>query len=308
MQQIPKIQKTHGQVTSALKKEAKKLGKNTNDVYNQFFREVFLHALMEHHKGWVLKGGSNIYCRIPGARQTKDLDLYRQDDPTSSSEAADSLVRSMQGHKVGPYTFHVTRAEQVGPVGTIESERINVTIIHGVGSRLTSFKVDVSGDLEVTDSVEPLVVAASYSISSELLPPKFRVYSYPVANQIADKVCAMYERHGNIPPGNASTRYHDLYDVALIARELTVTASSLHTALHEQRQVRRMTLPQKLILPDASWTIQYPKKAKNFGDKRWGLDVLDEALRVAGLLLDPILNGEMREADRTWDCESLLWK
>ena len=31
---------------------------------------------MRLNDGWVLKGGTNIYCRIPGARQTKDLDLF----------------------------------------------------------------------------------------------------------------------------------------------------------------------------------------------------------------------------------------
>lgn len=81
------MKRTHGQITTALKKEAKAQGKNPNDVYNQFFREVFLHELMQHQNGWVLKGGSNIYCRVPGARQTKDLDLYRQSRNYSSPQS-----------------------------------------------------------------------------------------------------------------------------------------------------------------------------------------------------------------------------
>lgn len=62
----PWMKKTHTQITAALKAEAKAQGAKPNDVYNQFFREVFLHELMRQDSGWVLKGGSNIYCRIPG--------------------------------------------------------------------------------------------------------------------------------------------------------------------------------------------------------------------------------------------------
>ncbi len=291
-----------------MKKEAKTLNKNPNDVYNQFFREVFLHELMRQQNGWVLKGGTNIYCRIPGARQTKDLNLYRRDDPTSSTGAAESLVSAMNGYKIGPYIFHVIHPRQSGGIGTVDSERIDVTVIHGINNRLVSFGVDVSGDLEVTGTVEPVTVATSYKVHTEFLPQRFKVYSYPVASQIADKICAMYERHGNTPPGRASTRYHDLYDVALMARELTVSAFDLRSALDTQCRVRNMSLPNHLTIPDESWKDQYPIKARNFGDEQWGLTELDEALRVAGLLINPILNREFKESDRAWNCTALLWE
>lgn len=302
------MKKTHGQITTALKAEAKVRGESTNDVYNQFFREVFLHELMQHQNGWVLKGGSNIYCRVPGARQTRDLDLYRQDDPTSSTGAADALVTAMNGHRVGPYTFRVEHPTRTAAAGTVDSERIDVTVVHGVNNRFLSFGVDVSGDLEVTGTVEPLTVPASYEVTTEFLPHTFRVYSYPVASQIADKVCAMYERHGETPPGRASTRYHDLYDVALIARELTVSAADLRAALDTQCRVRGMTLPEHLVLPDGSWTTQYPVKAEKFGSDRWGLKDIDEAVRVAGLLVDPVLSGDFGGADQRWDYAALRWK
>lgn len=190
----------------------------------------------------------------------------------------------------------------------MDSERIDVTVIHGVSNRLLSFGVDVSGDLEVIGTVEPLTVAASFEVDTEFLPQSFRVFSYPVASQIADKVCAMYERHGETPPGRASTRYHDLYDVSLMARELTVTAADLRAALGTQCQVRNMTLPERLVIPDDSWTTQYPAKAKNFGNERWGLKETDEALRVAGLLVDPVLRDEFGGPDQHWNCTALHWE
>lgn len=71
-----KVRQRHNQIVNALKSEARSRGADISDVYNQFFREVFLNELMQEGEGWVLKGGTNVYCRIPGARQTKDLDIY----------------------------------------------------------------------------------------------------------------------------------------------------------------------------------------------------------------------------------------
>ncbi|HIW90558.1 MAG TPA: nucleotidyl transferase AbiEii/AbiGii toxin family protein [Candidatus Corynebacterium avicola] len=262
---------------------------------------------MQHQLGWVLKGGSNIYCRVPGARHTKDLDLYRRYEPTSSIGAAEAMVDTMDGHRAGPYTFRVIRPERTSAVGTVDSERVKVRVIHGVNSEHCTFYVDVSGDLEVTGAVEHLEVPSSYQVETEFLPRSFRVFSYPVASQVADKICAMYERHGERPPGSASTRYHDLYDVALIALELTVTAEELRDALVAQCRVRDLTLPTSLELPDDSWMVMYPATARNFGGKYRELEDLDEALRVAGLLVNPVLSGDAEVSGCSWDHTALRW-
>ena len=243
-------------------------GAKPSDVYNQFFREVFLHELMRQDSGWVLKGGSNIYCRIPGARHARDLDLYRQVDPTSSADAADALVRDMDTHTVGHYTFHVRRPDRRGRAGVIDSDPVDVTVTHGVNNRLINFGIDVCGDLEVTGAAETLTVPASYQVATEFLPPSFPVHSYPVASQLADKVCVMYECHGATPPGRASTRYHDLYDIALIASELPVSAAELSSALNTQCRVRSMTLPQRIAVPDKTWESEYPLKTRAFTGAR----------------------------------------
>ncbi|MDY5784664.1 nucleotidyl transferase AbiEii/AbiGii toxin family protein [Corynebacterium sp.] len=305
---LPKINRTHGQIAAALKKEAKNEGRNPNDVYNQFFRETFLRELMLRENGWVLKGGSNIYCRIPGARHTRDLDLYRQSDPTSAAEAADALVGSMDGHKVGPYTFLLRRPDRKGKTGAIDSERVEVSVTYGINSQLIQFSVDVSGDLEVTGTAEPLTVQTSYGIETTFLPSSFRVYSYPVANQLADKVCAMYERHGATPPGRTSTRYRDLYDIALIASELPVTAVDLRDAIRTQCRVRSMTLPASIVPPDEAWEARYTAHAKKFTGVRESLRDFHEAMRLAGLLLDPILRDDPSVATGRWDPASLAWR
>lgn len=79
-------------------------------------------------------------------------------------------------------------------------------------------------------------------------------------------------------------------------------------ALDTQCRVRRMNLPERIILADGNWTTQCPAKAMKFGGERWGLKDLDEALRVSGLLVHPILSGEIDGPDHSWDCAVLLWK
>ncbi|WP_336874235.1 hypothetical protein [Rhodococcus qingshengii] len=97
----PKPRTTHSQITAGLREFATQQGLAANDVYSRFFREIFLGELMNTDPVWVLKGGTNLYCFIPGARHTQDLDLYRQSSPTGHRDAADTLIAVMNRTKVG---------------------------------------------------------------------------------------------------------------------------------------------------------------------------------------------------------------
>lgn len=300
------IKSTHGQILNALKADARRLEKNPNDVYNQFFREVFLHELMHLDQGWVLKGGSNIYCRVPGARQTMDLDLYRQSDPTASRAATSALVDRMNGHRVPPYTFVLNHRHRERHAGAIDTERVQVEVRFGVNQRITNFNIDISGDLEVGTKPENVETRSSHSFLTNILPQEFTVLCYPLSNQVADKLCAIYERHGEDPPGNPSTRYHDLFDIALIASQLTLDSDSLRAAIDSQRRIRALSLPSQVEVPDESWVEQYPAKAMTFGGAYQALQNLGEAIRVAGLLLDPVLATPPIQA-QTWDPDRMVW-
>ena len=302
-----KLRRTHNQIANALKEEAQQRGIQANVVYNQFFREVFLHELMKKGSGWVLKGGTNVYCRIPGARQTKDLDIYRHTDPTSAQSAAELLVELMNGHRVGPYFFALTRTARKTMAGPIENERVKVTVLHGVANSFAEFSIDVSGDLNVSGEVEEVTVQSSFSLVTEFFPHTFQVTSYPIENQVADKIAAMYDRYGETTPGRASTRFHDLFDVALIAMNLPARADLLHDALEQQSQLRGVALPDSMSEPEPGWGRAYEEKARSL---RWGVDELcdfEEALRVAGRLLNPVLAQYPKVRDHVWDPSALSW-
>ena len=307
-----RIKRTHNQIANAIKEEARLRGIEPNDAYNQFFREVFLNGLMQKqqkkNKGWVLKGGTNVYCRIPGARQTKDLDLYRHIDPTSALKASELLVEAMDGHRAGPYTFQLERTMRSTMAGPVENEQVTVTVLYGASNEFAKFNIDVSGDLFVSGAVEEVTARASFGVITEFLPQSYCVPSYPVENQLADKVAAMFDRYGETPPGKASTRYHDFFDIALIASNLPANADALSRALEEQGKLRGMQLPSRMAEPEPDWGRRYEEKAIKLG---WGSGELrgfEEALAVAGRLLDPVLANDPSIHDGVWDPAESAWK
>lgn len=93
-----------------------------------------------------------------------------------------------------------------------------------------------------------------------------------------------------------------------IASELPVSAAERSSALNTQCRVRSMTLPQRITVPDKKWESEYPLKARACTGVRNNLRDVGEALRIAGLLLDPILGGDPATAAGVWDPVSLAWR
>lgn len=301
---MSKPKRTDGQIRNALKKEAREQGIAPNDTYNRFFRELFLADLMNRDDGWILKGGTNLYCRIPGARHTRDLDLYRQHDPTAYLQAAADLIETMHGATIGPYRFTVTAPEHETVNGTIDSINLTVEVFHGV-SPILVFGIDVSGDLRVPEVTDTVTVERSDQVELEFMDRDYIIRSYPIENQVADKVSAMYELHGH--RRQASTRYRDLYDIALIALELEIDATRLADALRIQAQIRGLILPRELYLPNAKWVEGYTKLTRTMPQPREEIIDVDDALRIAGALTDPVLLSLEDTVAGTWSPRTGHW-
>lgn len=303
---MPKREKpknTHPRIKSALGGEAERTGVLKSDTYNRFFRELFLHQLNVVSDGWVLKGGTNLYCRIPGARHTRDLDLYRSTDPTAHRAAALALIEVMEGQTAGPYVFRLTldRSSDQGP---IPSSRITVVVNAGV-AKVDSFKIDVSGDLLVSSGAEKLTVQRSDSVDLPFASSSFSVHAYPLENQVADKVAAMYETH-RIPP-QASTRYRDLYDVALIALHEALDRVDLSVALQQQSRLRSLDSPEKLHPPSRSWPDEYDRAMKSYTHLNQDISRFTAAFTTASMLINPLLPLNQPLVDGHWDPARQSW-
>lgn len=131
-----------------------------------------------------------------------------------------------------------------------------------------------------------------------------RYRAYPIVDHVADKVCALLELHPRAAgSAQASTRYRDLADLALIAHTLSVAADELRRAIDSEVRRRGIELPEVLAAPQASgWRTGYARVARDVP----GLPErdLDAALATVRGFIDPVLAGT---ASGRWTPYSLAW-
>ncbi len=88
-------------------------------------------------------------------------------------------------------------------------------------------------------------------------PVSFTIRLYPIENQMANKQCAMYSHFGSGP----STRYRDLYDLAMIFDQLPSDPGILAAVLKDQQRIRGITLPASITEPAPGWGNAYDELA-----------------------------------------------
>ncbi len=215
---------------------------------------LFVSALSDH-EGWVLKGGTNLVCRLANSRSTLDLDLFRQGDRSVEQTLA-ALCDAMEGRVVGRYTFRLGQAHPGGGED-IEVSRLKVSVLDGT-TVVETFSLDLSGDIVL--NAEPDVVEVARGDGAVLpgYPASLGVRLYPIENQVADKLSAMYSRYGTEP----STRYRDLYDLAMITDQLPFRPQVLTEALATQRGIRGISVPRVLHEPAPGWAAAYNQQMR----------------------------------------------
>ncbi|WP_454229495.1 nucleotidyl transferase AbiEii/AbiGii toxin family protein [Propioniciclava flava] len=226
-------------------------------TYDEFFRMQFL-GVLGKHPDWVLKGGTNLIFRLDQARTTHDLDLFR-DREGAAAESAALLTDLMNGTQVGIYTFHVSTQpqRQAHNEGVADVYRVEVNVIETSSTQpVNRFSIDVSGDVPLIATPQRHTMVMPTTLAG--YPNQVSIALYPIENQLADKVMAMYQDYGT---HQASTRYHDLYDAAQIINQLPIDAAVLDRALIIQQQRRHFTLPEGLPEPAPGWGHTYNQVA-----------------------------------------------
>ena len=217
-------------------------------AFNEFFRMQFL-GLLGQNPAWVLKGGTHLLCRLQDARTTKDLDLFH--NSTDNAEASvRKLIAEMNGATIGRYTFEFGPTVKTNTQGHLDIAQVQVHVRDG-GLRVADFPIDVSGS--VTLNADPTRHTIRTAAAIPGYPSQISIALYPIENQLADKLCAMYQDYGRGP----STRYHDLYDAAMIVDQLPFNKSTLQAALNTQYVRRRMRIPADLPEPAPGWAARW---------------------------------------------------
>jgi hypothetical protein len=243
---------------------------------------------------WALKGAGALLARIPIARASNDLDLVGR---ASLDLAGERLRQAAAVDLDDGFTFTIAAGSRSI---TGNNRGLRFTAEARIGPyRLATFRVDVVVDWTNTrplDTVPPATPIPTVPIPG----PLWRVY--PIADHLADKVCATYEYVDPI----RSTRFHDLVDIALIACNLSVRGDDLATALESERRRRCITLPHGYMPPDqATWERGFTRLRRAAGPLGAKWPSYPEAVAIAQALLDPVLANERH--DGTWDPAKRQW-
>lgn len=218
--------------------------------------------------------------RIPTARPTRDVDLRYCSDSQEETLVAlrDALARSA----ADPFSFRIAKTL---PMKGEVHPGFRVTVEAYVGtSSLGTASLDIIYDSMTPPVAEP-VVAVAVVVMDEIGPPP-TILLYPVADQIADKVCAMYATYGRAEA--PSTRYHDLVDLVLLVESCEISVDVTVRRVTDEATRRGLVLPASLVSPGRDWPRGYVRSAAA-ASLRQELRGLDAALGVAGAVLNPIL-------------------
>ena len=264
-----------------LKTTARPLGVPVNTVRRQFVLECYLARVFALPDCmWLLKGGTGLIVRIPGARHSRDLDLCRTARTRDLEESIHELVEAGRPSDRDPFVFEIVRRTQITGA---EGHQLTVTA-RLAGTEYEKFPIDMTVRPDFVGRVEIVSKPLPLQIDDVRQPPPMRLY--PMADQVADKVAAMYETHG----GNASGRYRDLVDLVLITSQVELVPDDVIAARHLQEAVRNIVLPVRMTSPGPTWAANYPREAR-----KSTLDAphhsLDRALAQVSHQIDPALAG-----------------
>lgn len=257
---------------------------------------------------WVVKGGAALLLRLDPNRTSNDIDLTYVVQAGERAEALEALAAAAS-HDAGDFfEFEIARgkASEVDPDHPLE-RAVSVPVVARIGGTVfAEFSVDLGlprDDGAAVEWVEP-EAALTGEPAVDGLPP-VAVLALPA--QIADKVCALFERHG--PGGSASSRARDLADIAMIATQMDIDGTALtnHVRREERRRLEVRTLveplPAALRLADeqvADWKPRWRKATR-------GAPIdFDRAQAVAARFMTPVLNDSV--GGQRWSAADQQWR
>ncbi|MGA5301816.1 nucleotidyl transferase AbiEii/AbiGii toxin family protein [Nucisporomicrobium flavum] len=279
-------------VTDKLRAESEIRPWSLADLQRQYAYDQLVERLYRTDEKWVIKGATALLARRIAVRHTIDIDVYHagaiMDVERQLREAVQLDIGDWMRFEVGP-------SVAVQAAGA-QASRVKVRSV--IGTKVwAAFQIDIVADgillSEAPDLVAPLTSVTA--IKQERRPWR----AYPLVDHVADKVCAILERHG----GRPSTRYKDLIDLVAVAERGTVVAEAQIRALRKEGARRSLELPSDFDVPDRRlWAAGYRAEARRAVELP-ALE-LEEALRVVKPLVDPVLDGS---ATGVWNAGRGVW-
>jgi Nucleotidyl transferase AbiEii toxin, Type IV TA system len=262
-------------------------------LQRQFAYDRLLERLYLADDQWTVKGAVALLARGLGVRTTIGIDIYRPE----LRRSAEARLRDAAQRDIGDW-FRFDLGPPQPATDEAISVRIPVTAIVGT-TVWASFHIDIAGEeLRITgdrDHVPPLAPVSMPGL------PQHGYRAYPLADHIADKLTATFDRYGELRA--PSTRFKDLVDLVAIVTGSTVEAGVQHTALESEAERRGITLPRRFSAPDGrQWESGCRAEAQR--SLLTAGHTLDAALAIVRPFTDPLLAGT---AAGTWDPARGRW-
>lgn len=269
----------------AVKEAAKASPRDTGRAISGFyFHRLLCRVFAGGNSSFVLKGGQSVLARTLDARTTRDIDLLSM---RTSLDDALSDLRLLVQRDLGDFiSYEFAGAE---PIKTEDEYRsgLSVQFVPMVGSkRMQTISIDLVVDevsLEGAELIEPV----DRLDIKELESCSYLVY--PVEAALADKLCALAERHN----GRPSSRVKDLVDVVVYALSCDVDGGALQLRIARESGARRLARIEAFALPE-EWGVsqarQYAKLCAQTGLPE-SLHRIEEASALAEKLFGPVLAG-----------------
>jgi hypothetical protein len=290
-------------LNARLRAVAKERRRPVNELQREFLLQRFLaRVFAKPDRPWILKGGTGLLIRMPGARHTQDIDLLYPRDGRDVDKALTQLRERADEPQEGDFLRYEIGEPRAMTGQAEEQISAKVPVACYLGAiRFGSFPVDLSMKLRTVtepDLVRPEPVVEMPGLADL---PAFSLY--PLPDQIADKVCAMYGRYR--VTNDVSSRYHDLVDLALIITTNVLSAEPTMRAIHEESARRPgLLLPGQMISPGPGWATGYRTVARG-SLLPADLHSLDAAMAVVGECLNPLL--QRRRRTGVWNPVSGGW-
>lgn len=291
-------------LSAKLSNEARKRGVTADVIRKQYIFTLFLCRLFDAdpQPPWMLLGGNALLIRTGGGRFTRDIDLARDSAWGSPEEVREELQELVDVGDRDPFVFEVV---SVTPHAEPDlygygGKTAKAKVVTRLGTeQFESFTVDLTLRRHMDTPVDRVPLRAVIDhVTLEELPT---VPTAPLENHLADKVCAMYEPHGD----QASTRYRDLADIVRILSAGPIDASRLQEVLGREAARRKMSLPDAMRAPSEEWKTAFPTQARTFAEYPSELYSLDASLDATRPCLDVVLSGERTSG--TWNNQTRSW-
>lgn len=289
-------------INGRINDRGRELNRPTAELRREFFMQRMLaRVFVEPAGSWILKGGTSLLVRIPGARHSQDIDLLHLDTDLGQAFAElDALVSAPS--RLDRFTFQLQVTKRNDNEGGTPVWKLRATPMLGT-KKLQNFPIDLTAGKQLIGEIDWVAPAPTIEIEDVLPSPRFACY--PVVDQISDKLAAMYEYHGELRV--PSSRWRDLADLLLLIRAMSFDAELLCRSLEYQRQHRpTLELPDAVGTPGPRWKDSYPDTARTVSGLPKGLQSLEAALECLGLCMNPILGGAVTTG--TWNHTVQRWE